>query len=428
MCVISIAINVKNGEKYLARCLNALIRFEDVVLLDNYSTDKTLEIARSYANVRIFEHEFCGMGKVRNMVAGFAKHDWVLFVDCDEVVSQQLVDVLLNTQFENGCIYRILRHNFYANFRVSTSSWGNDWILRLYNRQQTRFIENEVHDSFVPNGLSEKKLQGGYIYHFPYDEVSKLIDKMQFYSGLYAKQHFGKKKPKLYSIPFRAFMMFFKCYILKRGFLQGFEGLAISSYNAMGVFSKYIKLYELGYKRNIAIAFSVNVSVKYNSSRQDRQDRHNDFLPLLAEVHEQIILINQQNLLPSQVLVILVHNNDTLVEDTEDSNNSDRVNNNSDIADRIMINVDEFKTKLAELLQRNLVMPGTVVVSGGGSKGISELILRYFEQNPEVQDMVYMTDTKLLNKVDFVKQCKTAILRNKTVGNTIVYSPSKGSI
>ena len=63
--MISIVINVKNGAKYLERTLNALSRFEDVVLLDNYSSDNTIAIANSFNNVRVFEHEFCGMGKVR---------------------------------------------------------------------------------------------------------------------------------------------------------------------------------------------------------------------------------------------------------------------------------------------------------------------------------------------------------------------------
>lgn len=247
--MLSIAINVKNGEKYLDKVLSALGQFDDIVLLDNYSTDNTIAIAKKYSNVRIFEHEFCGMGKVRNMVAGFAKYDWVFFVDSDEVVSQELVNTLLKTKFEDGYIYRILRYNFYDNFLVNTSSWGNDWILRLYNRNQTRFAENEVHDSFIQNGIKEKKLYGGVIYHFPYESVAQLIDKMQFYSTLYAKQNLAKKKVWLFTVPFRALFMFIKCYVLKRGFIDGYEGFLISSFNAIGVFVKYLKLYELSHKR-----------------------------------------------------------------------------------------------------------------------------------------------------------------------------------
>lgn len=369
--MLSIAINVKNGEKYLARCLNALSRFEDVVLLDNYSIDKTLEIAKLYSNVRIFEHEFCGMGKVRNIAASFAKYDWVFFVDCDEIINPELVNTLLSTKFEDGYIYRIFRQNYYAGLRVSTSSWGNDWILRLYNRQQTRFEENQVHDSFIKNGIEEKKLIGGYIYHFPYDEVSQLINKMQFYSTLYAKQHFGLKKPKLYSLPFRAFIMFFKCYILKRGFLQGFEGLAISSYNAMGVFSKYIKLYELSYQKKIGLAFVIE-SIDENK---------------LLKIFNHI---NEQTLLPSIVFVII---------------NTKHITSSINVLER--------------LICHNLVISGQVVVTV--NKGIDAVVQNFLTEDPTLNNVVCVSEIAALENPRLFEQCRLAILKDKKLPKATIY-------
>ena len=372
--MLSIAVNVKNGAQYLERTLSALSRFNDVVLLDNYSTDNTVAIARTFSNVRVFEHEFCGMGKVRNMAAGYAKYDWVLFVDCDEILNQQMVDSLLNTKFEDGYIYRILRYNYYDGFRVDTSSWGNDWILRLYNRKQTRFEENEVHDSFVDNGLKEKKLHGGYMYHFPYENVNKLIDKMQFYSTLYAKQHYGKKTTNLYLLPFRAFMMFFKCYVLKRGFMQGYEGLAISSYNAMGVFSKYIKLFELSYKRKIGLAINM-------------QNHSDNLLPLINN-------INEQTLLPQKVFIV--------------------VNNlNPEVAQR-----------LEQLLKHNLVVPAKVV---DNASDVATTIKAQFVDEPELQNIIGIKNAEVLANHYFFKQCKTAVLKGKAILSTdIFYAPLKG--
>lgn len=282
--MLSIAINVKNGATHLEQCLNSLSRFEDVVLLDNYSTDATIAIAKKYANVRIFTDKFCGMGRLRNQVAGYAKYDWVFFVDSDEVVHPKLADKLLHMQLDNNCIYTVLRHNFYDNFRVDGCSWGNDWILRLYNRTETQYLESEVHESLNTNGFKVAKIKVGFLYHFPYDNVTQLINKMQLYSTLYAKQHLGKKNPKLGIIPFRAFFMFVKCYILKLGFLYGFAGLAISSYNAIGVFSKYLKLYELANRFGLVLAISF--TPKINLTR-------------LSDA------INLQKLLPVKVLIIV---------------------------------------------------------------------------------------------------------------------------
>lgn len=279
--MLSICVNVKNGERFLSKALASLSRFDDVVLLDNYSTDKTIEIAKQFKNVRVFQCEFQGMGKVRNIAASHAKNDWILFVDCDEVLEPELVNILLNYNFERGNIYNIYRKNYYDGVIVESSSWGNDWIKRLYNRNDTKFAENQVHDNFIDN-LPNIKIHGGSMIHFPYEMVNQLIDKMQFYSRLYAKQYYGKKRPALWLIPFRTFFMFLKCYILKRGFMSGYEGLAISSYNAMGVFSKYIKLYELDYRKKIALAIDIHS---------------------LNDIEQVYKMVNQQYLLPETVFL-----------------------------------------------------------------------------------------------------------------------------
>lgn len=279
--MLSICVNVKNGARYLSRCLSSLAKFEDVVLLDNYSTDDTIQIAQVFPNVRIYQCEFNGMGMVRNLAASYAKNDWVLFVDCDEVLDAELVDVLLSYKFETGNIYNIYRKNYYDGTLIESSAWGNDWIKRLYNRLDTKFAENQVHDNFVDN-LKNIKITGGYMIHFPYEQVNQLIDKMQFYSTLYAKQHHTKKHPKLWLIPLRMLFMFIKCYILKRGFKDGYEGLTISMFNAIGVWSKYIKLYELNYRKNIALAITVNS---------------------IAELEQIAPLVNDQCLLPEMVFI-----------------------------------------------------------------------------------------------------------------------------
>lgn len=365
--MLSIAINVRNGGKYLERCLNALTKFADVVLLDNHSTDNTLEIARGFSNVRIFHSEFLGMGRVRNLAASYTKNDWVLFVDCDEIVSPELANQLLNMNFEKNYIYRIYRKNFYDGYQVETSSWGNDWILRLYNKTDTQFIENEVHDSFIMDNMQTRKIVDGFIYHFPYDAVSQLVDKMQFYSTLYAKQHFGKKKPKLYSLPLRAFIMFFKCYILKRGFLDGYEGLIISSYNAMGVFSKYIKLYELTYKINIALAININN---------------------LTQIDKLITQINLQTMLPFEVYFFV------------DSNFSD---------------IAVLENKLKALLVVKATVMRLVNVD------LTEVPKGLIHGNPQLNNIVLVNSDRVLDNKNLMRKCKKAVLSGKQIRDVSIY-------
>lgn len=285
-CRVSVIINVKNAEHTLNRCLASLYRFSDIVVFDNYSTDTTIEIAATYPGVRIIQHEFCGMGNVRNLAATHAKYAWVFFIDSDEVLHSDLAAALFNLNPVSGSIYSILRRNFYANMWVNSSAWENDWVPRLYNRNETRYTEAQVHEAVICNNMQLQRIDAGFIYHFPYHNVGGLIDKMQLYSSWYAKEHYLNKRPYLWLIPFRSFFMFIKCYIFKRGFLDGFQGFVISSYNAIGVFSKYIKLYELHNRYFFALALTV--------------DQPED----LPEIIQRI---NLQKLLPEYVYISTPH-------------------------------------------------------------------------------------------------------------------------
>ncbi len=369
--MLSIAINIKNGEKYLARCLNALSKFEDIVILDNYSTDNTVAIANMYPNVRLFQAEFNGMGRVRNLLSTYAKYDWLFFIDCDEIVQQQLVDCLLKLNFADNTIYQVRRHNFYANYYVNSSSWDNDWVSRIYNRRQTQYTETDVHESVITKNFNVNKISTGFVYHFPYDNVSQLIDKMQFYSTLYAKQNFGKKKPRLYSLPLRAMMMFFKCYILKGGFRDGFEGLTISYYNAMGVFSKYIKLYELSYQCKIAIAFNIN---SYDEG-------------LLNNIVKSI---NLQTLLPNLAIIL---------------------------CEGFITDLQQYQ--FTEYLASKLVVPGEVIFLMGQD---GKCVLNNYLSSNNIEFIAHIEDYHLLDNAKFFKQCKTAILHNKSILKAKIYS------
>lgn len=354
--MLSIIINVKNGERMLEQVLRLLTVFDDVVLVDNYSTDNTLDIARKFKNTRIYQHEFCGMGKLRNLATSYAKNDWVLVVDCDEVLDYQLVDTLRNMRFTNGCVYALKRHNHYANQWVDSSAWENDWVTRIYNRFETKYTDVDVHEAVVTNGFITKKISPGFIYHFPYTDISGLVSKMQMYSSWYAKQNYLRKKPILSLIPFRAFFMFIKCYILKRGFLDGFEGLAISSYNAIGVFSKYMKLYELYYKCELGLIINVTSLDK--------------MLPLIS-------LINSQQFLPSYVCILVPHHLDSV----------------------------------HDLLDKNLCTP--YLIKAVGQKSIKEISQEIFKVVPQIDYIYYLEQIDRLKKHKFLKHVKQQVISNK---------------
>lgn len=284
--MISVVILTKNSAKYIERCLGVLQDFPEVVLVDNGSTDQTMEIAAKFVNVKIYQREFCGFGPLKNIGASLASHDWVFFVDSDEIVSPELAQKILRQQLNEQEVYRFYRKNFYAGHLIDGCNWDNDYVVRLYNRKITRFNDNQVHESIQTNNLKITNLndKNSFIYHFPYSNTRQLMAKLEHYADLYAKNKLGHKKVKLWTIPFRFFMAFIKSYLLKKGFKYGYEGFLISSYNAMGVLVKYLKLYELSNAKDCVIAVKI-------ANQQ--------------ELERAIQLINAQTLIPSRVIFLL---------------------------------------------------------------------------------------------------------------------------
>ncbi|WP_457592285.1 glycosyltransferase family 2 protein [Hydrogenimonas sp.] len=240
---ISVTILTKNSERYLARCLEALKPFDEVLILDNGSTDDTLKIAEGFDNVTIIKHPFIGFGQMKNLAAQKARNGWILSIDSDEVATEGMVEAIgqLDPSLRMR-IYAFDRLNHYRGKPVRCCGWYPDRVLRLYHRDHTRFSNAMVHESLqLPPGSERIDLKAKLL-HYPFDSVEELIEKMQRYSTLYAKQ---SQKPSSPAKAFgRAAFAFFRNYVLQRGFLCGYEGLLISVSNANGVFYKYMKRYE----------------------------------------------------------------------------------------------------------------------------------------------------------------------------------------
>lgn len=241
---ISVTILTRNSAKYLAECLGALVSFNEVVVLDNGSTDETIAIARGFANVTVHEHPFIGFGPMKNLAVDRASNDWILSIDSDEVVTPELCREILGLQLDEARVYEVGRDNHYHGRLINGCGWGNDRLERLFNRRRVRFNNRKIHEGLdIGEGIKVLPLNGT-LNHYAYDDASQLIQKLQQYSTLWAEENKGRRKVS----PLQAFLFagfaFFKYYVLRKGWLYGYEGLLISISNANGVFYKYIKLYE----------------------------------------------------------------------------------------------------------------------------------------------------------------------------------------
>ena len=246
---ISVTILTKNSQKYISECLKALERFDEIVVLDNESSDRTTAIAKEFSNVKVYEHKFIGFGPLKNLATDYASNNWILSVDSDEILTLELVKEILELSLDEATVYSIMRDNYYNHKIIACCGWENDWVNRLFNRKNTRFNSNSVHESLVLEGnIKIQKLKNRFK-HYTYNNPSELIKKMDIYSTLWANDNVGVKKSSPLKAIIKATFSFIHFFFLKKGFLNGYEGFLISINNANNTFYKYIKLYELTRKR-----------------------------------------------------------------------------------------------------------------------------------------------------------------------------------
>ncbi|MDF1874425.1 glycosyltransferase family 2 protein [Sulfurimonas sp. SAG-AH-194-I05] len=243
---ISCVIIVKNGQNTIKNTLDSLTDFTEVVVYDNGSTDKTIEIVKDYSNVTIIQGVFLGFGPTKNKAISFTKNAWVLSLDADEVLSVEFLSNLKNLVLNEACIYTILRTNYYKESEIKYC-WGNDIIVRLFNKNSTSFTNEKVHEKVIEKDYKVDLLEGA-VRHYPYSTVSDFIVKLDSYSTIFALDNVGKKKSSPLKAILNALFSFIKTYFFKRGFLDGYAGLIIAFSHMATNFYKYMKLYELNKK------------------------------------------------------------------------------------------------------------------------------------------------------------------------------------
>ena len=241
--IITPVIIAKDSEATIKTCLESLNTFSEVILYINNSQDKTEEIAKTFPNVKIIDGEFFGFGETKNKATSYASTQWILSLDSDEVLSQEFIQSLSNIELKNDRVYTILRTNYYREQAIK-HCWGNDVIVRLYNREVTKFTDKKVHEKIITEGLKEEMIEG-IVEHYPYATQTDFIIKLDRYSTIYAQDNVGKKSSSPLKAILNAHFSFFKTYFLKRGFLDGYAGLIIAFSHMATNFYKYMKLYEM---------------------------------------------------------------------------------------------------------------------------------------------------------------------------------------
>lgn len=244
MAKISACIISLNEEKKIEDCLKSLQGIVDeIIIVDSNSTDDTLNIAKKYTD-KVFIHDFEGYGKQKNWASAKATHDWIISLDCDERLSEELQDSILaiKDKLDNGAVYTMPIKTFYV-YRWLNHCWYPDRKKRLFNRTTTQWLENNVHESVDDSNLKILKLNGD-ILHYSFDSISQHLKTIDTYTQIGADDLIKKGKRITVISPItHASWTFFKLYFIQRGFMDGFAGLVVSALSYFHVFIKYSKAY-----------------------------------------------------------------------------------------------------------------------------------------------------------------------------------------
>ena len=241
---LTVALLTYNSRRHLEKVLKSVERVADeIVALDSGSTDETVEILKQFG-ARVFTRKFDNFVNQKNHLLSLCRTRWVLFLDDDEVLSEELArSVKEAVREEKHAGYHLNRVTNYLG-RWIRHAWNPDWQLRLAKRERCRWVGNGVHERLEVNG-SLGYLQGELL-HYSYSSLSEHLRKIDLYSTLYAEGAHRKGKRfsllKLLTSPAGAFL---RRFVLKRGFLDGFEGFLLSVMASYYSFLKYAKLWEI---------------------------------------------------------------------------------------------------------------------------------------------------------------------------------------
>ena len=244
MAKISACIISFNEEKKIEDCLKSLEKIADeIIIVDSLSTDNTVTIAKKYTD-KIFHQKFLGHIEQKNLAVEKAGNDWILSLDCDERLSEELQQSILKIkdELDHADAYRMPRKTFYI-YRWLNHCWYPDLKTRLFNRNTSHWGGTNPHDHIITQGNNTVRLKGD-IYHYSFDSISDHLKTIDSFTEIGADELVRKNKPVTILSPLtHASWTFLKLYVIKRGFLDGFAGLIVSVLSYMHVFIKYSKAY-----------------------------------------------------------------------------------------------------------------------------------------------------------------------------------------
>lgn len=240
---LSAAIITKDEEKNLPDCLKSVSFADEIVVVDSGSADRTVEIAKEFG-CRVFVEDWKGYGPQKNSAVSKCRNEWVLILDADERVPEKTADIISGAIRKPGVdAYSLKRKNYMHGKWLQHSGYWPDRQIRLVRKDKGSFY-SRVHEKWVTEGPVQDL--DAHIDHFAFSDYSDMLSTLNDYSTVIARELFASGKRVTVLAPvYHGMAMFFKIYLIQKGFLDGITGLVTALTKAGGSFFKYAKLLEL---------------------------------------------------------------------------------------------------------------------------------------------------------------------------------------
>ena len=229
---LSAVVICHNEEAHIAACLKSLRNVsDDLIVIDSGSTDNTVQIAEDLG-AKVYSMDWIGYGANKNYGIEQAQHDWIISLDSDEVLSQELIDTIKNLKLTNNKVYSLDRMTFYENQWIKHSGWYPDRVKRIF-RKEIKWDLKEVHETLLVPTSSEIVDLNGKLEHYSYSSKDDHLQRIDRYARLAAQELIKNNEgvSMLKRILGPAFR-WVKAYIIKGGFLDGRAGLQIAKLDA----------------------------------------------------------------------------------------------------------------------------------------------------------------------------------------------------
>ena len=239
-------VTTLNEEGNIADCLAALSFADEILVVDSFSTDRTVEIARGFPKTRVLQHAYGGNGPQCNWAMDQAASSWVLIVDADERVTPELAREIQDLLGRGPAAdhYFLRRDNVFVDRIIRHSGWGQDRLVRLVRRGKARYPEQRVHADMSPEGPTPTLAAP--LLHYTFRSLPQYLEKLHRYAE-WGAQDLARRgwRAGWIEVTLRPSWRFFRMYLLEAGFLDGLHGFVVCALQSYGVFLKWARLWEM---------------------------------------------------------------------------------------------------------------------------------------------------------------------------------------